>query len=207
MSRVSSSGATSRRHGFDRRKRDRSGRGVFRAGQWHRHPSAIGQNFTWNGSATALFTLGGANAASQLAVAGRPRSAKPSGDVQFHSPGHRQPRQPTLATFASTTFLAGDFSCQLNLAAGLLGTFSLAGKSIVLTVSCRQRRSRHYRPSRDVANGGEREARSPSSATVSGSPAPTYQWYLNGDKPVPGATSAPFWWWAMRARPMPAAIL
>jgi hypothetical protein len=121
------------------------------------------------------FKLGVANAASgQLVVAGALAKGV-AGNFNFGFQGGAYPGTYTLATFASTTFSASDFSCA-GLPAGLVGSFAIVGGTkLQFTIS----------PSVTIATGRSAAF----TAVGAGSPATTYQWAFGGT-PIPGATDA-----------------
>jgi hypothetical protein len=87
----------------------------------------VGGSVTWNGTAAANYTLGiGSSASSRLAIVGS-LAKSGSGTFQFNfQDSGTAGTTYTLATFASTTFSASDFS-YTNIGAGLGGTFAIVG--------------------------------------------------------------------------------
>ncbi|HVU22856.1 MAG TPA: YDG domain-containing protein [Opitutus sp.] len=88
---------------------------------------AVGGDFTWTAGATAGFELNNTDStADELAITGA-LTKSGSGTFQFDFQGTGAGGQTyTLATFASTTFSAEDFS-YINMASGVAGTFAIAG--------------------------------------------------------------------------------
>lgn len=98
----------------------------------------VGGAVTWHGAATptptALFELStGAATSDRLAITGAlTKGGGPTFLFDFLGTGDEA--DYTLATFASTTFTAANFS-YVNLAPGLVGTFSIVGNALHFTVS------------------------------------------------------------------------
>jgi autotransporter-associated beta strand protein/T5SS/PEP-CTERM-associated repeat protein len=98
----------------------------------------IDGDYTWNGSsdgtATQVFELDNAgNTSDRLAIGGAfTKGAGTSYRFDFSGTGQAG-RTYTLVTFASTTFVVGDFSYE-NLGTDLTGTFALNGTTLTFSV-------------------------------------------------------------------------
>ncbi len=94
-----------------------------------------GPSLTWNGGGQLAFAIGANGVSGRLALAGALLKGSPGAYVVTFIPGagFAAGNTYTLATFASTTFSAGDFTAA-GLPPGYVAVFSVTGTSLEVTI-------------------------------------------------------------------------